>query len=262
MKKGLEGIQGNGLPAVFRVVLMVTLLVATVTEATLTEIHTSNEPALAELGGILDQLYGLDNLTRVQDSGATNAVDQYWTVRGDSATVTGRAKYAGFPLQFGILSGESGWDYDITMTTGANKHGIYGQTKGMPIPSVRRSIAGSELSDIFRFGLRLPNKRGYIWSSVPTDNAVMPGGFTGDGTDHMVTWQITGNAGYEGNQIGNYIVAWEDLAANGSLGGSYDADYNDLVVEISGVQAIPEPAGFSLFTLMGIFVHRFQRKHR
>lgn len=262
MKKVFEEIQGNCLSAVYGVMVLATLWAATVSDASLTEIHGSNEPALAEHGGILDRLYGLENLTRVHDGGANNPVDQYWTVRSDSATVTGRAKYAGFPLQFGILSGESGWDYDIAMTTGANQHGIYGQTKGMPIPSVRRSIVGSELSDIFRFGLRLPNKRGYIWSSVPTDNAVMPGGFTGDGTDHMITWQITGNAGYEGNQIGNYIVAWEDLAANGSLGGSYDADYNDLVVEISGVQAIPEPAGFSLFALMGIFVHRFQRKHR
>jgi len=262
MKKGLEGIQGHGMSGVYGVVVLAALWAATVADASLTEIHTSNEPTLAEQGGILDELYGLENLTRVQDGGAKNSTDQYWTVTGDSATVTGRAKYAGFPLQFGILEGLRGWDYDIAMTTGANKYGIYGETKGMPIQSVTRSTGGGELSDIFRFGLRLPNQRGYIWSSVPTDNAVMPGGFIGDGTDHMVTWQITGNAGYEGNQIGNYIVAWEDLAANGSLGGSYDADYNDLVVEISGVQPIPEPAGFSLFALMGIFVHRFQRKHR
>ena len=37
------------------------------------------------------------------------------------------------------------------------------------------------------------------------------------------------------NVIGNYIIAWEDQ----DLG---DMDYNDLVLEVSGVQtAIPEP---------------------
>jgi hypothetical protein len=259
MIKTHPGIQGTDFSKVWIIALAVLLLLASTAKATLTTIQTSNEPALSGAGGILDQLYGLENLTRVQDNGSVEPVDQYWTFTGEKATITGRAKYAGFPHQFGILAGDSGWDYDIGITTGAKKSGLYGEAKGMPIPSVTRTSAGEMGTELFRFGLRLPSKRGYIWSSVPTDNQTMPGGFAGDGSDHMVTWQITGNTGHERNRIGSYVLAWEDLDAASKLG-SYDADYNDLVVEVSGAMPIPEPASMSLLACMGFLYFRVHRK--
>jgi hypothetical protein len=60
--------------------------------------------------------------------------------------------------------------------------------------------------------------------------------------DHMVTFQVTGNANqygrdYSSNEIGNFIVAWEDLPFSIS-----DREYNDFVLELSGVRLAPEPS--------------------
>ena len=60
------------------------------------------------------------------------------------------------------------------------------------------------------------------------------------GTDRMVTFQVTGtlntpgniNSGYTSLANPTYVIAFED--------GS-DFDYNDLVVQVSGVAPVPEP---------------------
>ena len=68
------------------------------------------EPGLAEPGGILDTLYGLDNLTRVSDSG-DSLTDQYWKVlRSPCCRMTcigaiARAKYSSYPIAFGCMPG-------------------------------------------------------------------------------------------------------------------------------------------------------------
>jgi hypothetical protein len=56
------------------------------------------------------------------------------------------------------------------------------------------------------------------------------------GEDHMVSWRITG-----GQYAGDFVMAWEDLP---NLG---DRDYNDLVLRVSGVTAVPVPATVWLF---------------
>jgi hypothetical protein len=65
----------------------------------------------------------------------------------------------------------------------------------------------------------------------------------------MVTFLITGGA-----SKGNYVIAWEDF---NNLG---DKDYNDFVIEVSGVKPVPEPATMliSALTLIGggAFVRR------
>ena len=50
----------------------------------------AGEVDLTGYGGILDDLYGWDNLLRIDDS-----VDIYWTIYGAYATVTPVAKYSG-----------------------------------------------------------------------------------------------------------------------------------------------------------------------
>jgi hypothetical protein len=87
----------------------------------------------------------------------------------------------------------------------------------------------------------------------------MPSGKPGDGIDHMVSFQITGNQDYPENAIGNYVIAWEDLHA-GNEWGAFDGDYGDLIVELAGVQPLPEPYSAVLFTLLGWFIFRHPRK--
>jgi hypothetical protein len=83
----------------------------------------------------------------------------------------------------------------------------------------------------------------------------------------MVTFQITGNAqqygrDYSGNQIGNFIVAWEDLPFAIS-----DRDYNDFVLELSGVRLaletsnpVPEPASAVLFVSGLVAIWQVRRR--
>ena len=63
-----------------------------------------SEAALTEPGGILDTLYGLDNLVRIDDHDAS-IDDRYWTLldREVTASATLRAKFTGFKHQFGLL---------------------------------------------------------------------------------------------------------------------------------------------------------------
>ena len=217
-----------------------------------------NGSGLIGYGGILDHLYGWDNLERVDDFD-TGVNDQYWTysVGSGNGLAQVQAKNAFFPHRFGILEGEVGWDFDRLTTLGANKNGIYGATHGMPEQHWQDFDSG-DTGAIFRFGLDLPSKNGYTWSSVNSDNLSMPGGFAGDGLDHAVTWRIVGHNGYGGNVIGNYVMGWEDLSGTGSLGG-YDADYNDLVVEVSGVIPVPEPMTLTLMLLSGVLVYRCRK---
>ena len=216
-----------------------------------------NGSSLTGYGGILDSIYGWDNLERVDDFGS-GVNDQYWTYSGDSGgSALVVAKNAGFPHRFGTLLGEVGWDFDRLTTLGANKNGIYGQTHGMPEQHWQDFNSG-DTGDIFRFGLDLPSHNGYTWSSVIADNLSMPGGFAGDGFDHTVTWRIAGNSGFSDNEVGNYVMGWEDLSGTGGLGG-FDADYNDLVVEVSGVVPVPEPMTLTLMLLGGVFVYHCRK---
>ncbi|MCP4710426.1 MAG: hypothetical protein GY869_17525, partial [Planctomycetes bacterium] len=135
---------------------------------------TINGSSMSGYGGILDHLYGWDNLERVDDFG-TGVNDQYWTYSGSgggSAQVV--AKNAGFMHRFGTLEGESGWDFESLSFLGPNTNGIYGETPGMPEQD-RVDFDSGDTGDVFRFGLNLPQKWGATWSSVISDNEDIPG---------------------------------------------------------------------------------------
>jgi len=184
------------------------------------------EPSLATPGGILDTLYGLGNLTRMDDS-----VDQLW---GDTgiAHVLVVAKYSGYTQTFGYLPGASG---------------------GALVPLVTLSGNGPVVGTEITFTVD-QSTADFRWGDDPNGTAVAPGLWSAredensDRLDHMVTWLITGNAGRPGNILGAFVVGFEDLPGLG------DADYNDLVVLVWGVTDAPLVPAPATLTLVGAMV--------
>ena len=171
------------------------------------------EPDLVGTGGILDDIFGLTNLQRIDDD-----LDQYWNVSANEVTVTAIAKYAGYRQDFGFI------DSNDNFTSLLYVPYMDGQTNTFTVAQ-----SGSP----FRFGLDPSGSP--LLSSDPSDN-LFCGWPCADAKDHMVSWLIT-----DGLYAGDYVIAWEDLK---NLG---DRDYNDLVVRVSGVAVVPVPAAAWLF---------------
>ncbi|MBU1699407.1 MAG: PEP-CTERM sorting domain-containing protein [Candidatus Eisenbacteria bacterium] len=177
-----------------------------------------NEPDLDE---ILDNLYGLSNVVRVADTGGLT--DQIWF--NSNAAVSVEAKFSSRDHTFGYYQGLTGWSFNPLFTVSGSGY-LSGVTGG---------FTPAQSGNPFRFA----DKTGWVpaWSSLELQNL--------DFMDHMVTYQITGDDPTKSNTVGSYVLAWED----GSWFG--DRDYNDLIVEVSGVglggcSPVPEPATLTL----------------
>lgn len=182
---------------------------------------------------ILNHLYGAGNYTRVDDS-----FDQIWSINNGNTNAV--AKFAGNASTFGYYAGNTG------VTDGTTFNSLFNVTGSGY--SVAGSAANLSLNNI-RWGL---SSGGSFFSSQPADNL-----FTAPpGQDMMVTFLITGNSGgFLGNQIGNYVIAWEDIGSSGS-----DRDFNDAVIEISHSVPAPEPATFLVLGSFLTLVYAAKRK--
>ncbi len=184
------------------------------------------EPSLIGSGGILDNEFGLANLQRIDDD-----LDQYWIVTGE-LSATAVAKHAGYSQNFGFIDSDDNFSSLLYVPY------MNAQSGSSTVP---------DIGDEIRFGLTrgaMPmhgNKP--IFSSAPLDNIICHGPFCLPPLDHMVSWLIT-----DGVYAGDYVLAWEDLKHLG------DRDYNDLVVRVSGISAVPVPAAVWLFAsgLLGL----------
>lgn len=195
------------------------------TDTTVIQPTGGSEVDLVAPGGILDQIYGLTNLERVDDFLGTGLVaeDELWVNTGSTSAVA-QAKFAGFTNTLGYFEGETGTTFIPLLT-------VAGQCFG----DCTQSASFTTSSALFRFALS--SSGGNTWSSRLSDNS--------DGqADHMVTWQVmrTDDA-HPTNPVGAYVIAWEDKPS-----GSSDNDYNDLVIEISGPT---EPARCGDFIVNG-----------
>ncbi len=210
--------------------LCLLLALGTPASAALTYINplgggTGIEPSLTAVGGILDTLYGLPNLVRVDDTW-----DMTWYFDGPTGTAEAQAKYAGFS------------QYLYAGVSKVSKHLLFVVPSGMSgylsgIPSDTFSADDPGLGPIFHF-YDDPNggSSPLVMSSVSAENAAYAG--QPAGLDRMVSWR---------NKLtGHYIMAWEDRN---------DLDYNDIVYEFSGIHPVPEPATMSLLGLgiLGLF---------
>ena len=182
--------------------------------AAFTEILPGPETPLVGTGGILDQIYGLGNLQRVNDD-----LDKIWVPANGSATTV--AKFASFAQDFGYIPDldNDGFSNDSFVPLFTVPGGTNGIGLGGPSGTLNSGNVG--------FLWALKPSGAPLWTSLPSQNS--------DGLDHMVTWKIT-----DGPAVGNWVIAWEDLTGGG------DRDFNDIVLEVS-LQPIPIPAAVWLF---------------
>jgi hypothetical protein len=70
----------------------------------------------------------------------------------------------------------------------------------------------------------------------------------------QVTSEIIDNVGHPNNRIGNYVVGFEIFPND-------DLDFQDVVYELSGVTAVPEPGG-ALLILVGTLIPAVRIRQR
>ena len=189
------------------------------TNAASTAILPGGETPLEGVGGILDQLYGIGNLARVDDN-----FDQIWSPASGTATAT--AKFAAFTQDFGYIPQNN----DGVFNRADFVHLFYvpGGTDGINLPATTATLTSGHVNFLWA----LDPSGAPLWTSRPSQNR--------DSLDHMVTWQILGNEGNPDNNIGAFVIAWEDLRGGG------DRDFNDLIVEVD-IASAPIPASVWLF---------------
>ena len=94
--------------------------------------------------------------------------------------------------------------------------------------SIAGSVGVSIDSSRFGFYITTPQNNGYTYYSEAAKNP-------DNGIDHLLTYHMNGLDGFD------YLLAWEDLYGGG------DQDFNDIIVGVKDVSAIPLPTAVWLF---------------
>jgi hypothetical protein len=191
--------------------------------------------------GVMDYLYGAGFYERVEDP-----IDNFWSYGlGGTGVAKFEAKFSAIgKATFGYFEGTDSKEFNPLFSV-----------KGFGYANPKRPI--TEVFDVeatkdpFRFGVFFGSGRvGNLYSSDAEQNFF--------DLDHMVTFQIL-DKDREGT--GTYVLAWEDACFLG------DHDYQDLVVQVSGVNPglapspvlVPAPAAMALGSLGLCFVGWLRR---
>jgi hypothetical protein len=176
---------------------------------------------------VLEFLYGEGNLRRVDD-----ASDTLFRYTAPTATVRMVAKFSGVTERFGYRQADGSLQ-TILQARDRRGSGYFPATfgaVGMLDPAETGAIVTLGMRDLAAF-------------SQPNLNRT--------GADQLVTFEIVDAVGHPQNAIGSYVLAFEDTPPNfGSL--TYDGDFQDLVVEVSGVVPIPEPTSTALLVALAV----------
>lgn len=105
------------------------------------------------------------------------------------------------------------------------------------------NVSGDGSVVFSRFGTK------FNTTTVSTDPTL-----NGDGLDHVVTYRLQNLQNDRIQEGGTYYLFFEDLLKGAPR---YDFDYNDLVVEVTGV--VPEPTSLALLGLGGLAMLRRRR---
>ncbi len=168
----------------------------------------------------MDDFGGASLLNMFSSAPGSPVDDDEWTDGITTATV--RARFAGFPQEFGF---DEGAGFVSLFMTGGSGFSVTGASSasfsmGASVQWIRRGTSGNTTTNVH--------------SSLPSMNFM--------GLDQMVTYHVTGAPGAPANAT-VWLVFWEDL--NGALGNNThpdnagntaDRDFNDLVVEIEVVE--------------------------
>jgi hypothetical protein len=181
--------------------------------------------------GIMNKLYGQDNFVRVDDG-----YDSLWSYMAETGSAQFEAKFSAVGrATFGFFSGADAARFNPLFSVRQ-----YGFAK--PQNPITAELDPAKTNDPFRFGAFFGTGRlGRMYSSDAEQNFF--------DLDHMIAFQIL----KDGQKTDVYVLAWEDARGLG------DRDYQDLVVQVSGVRTantppsllptIPAPAAMGLGSL-------------
>lgn len=217
--------------------------VASTAEAAQTTIYPtthSGEVSLQGAGNVLatiladNAVNGWTSLTRVDDTGVYN--DQHWTYVSDQpGQFVAEAKYAGNnPNTFGFINLTDNQFTGLVAVTGMGYVGSGATATNIAVNSLTATGSGNPFAFAINSGGTVDFPAGTVsggttFSSVQAANS---GGY-----DQMVTWKVNGVAN-------TWILAFEDTL-NGASDGN-KPDFNDLVIQVSWVQPVPEPGTLAL----------------